>query len=384
MKGLILLYWGTVFLMYLSQTYYPVDTQLDGRQTGKRHFMLRRADIFVIVIIVWMTCFSFLRESYNDTTNYISDFSHFAEPLDQFLENNNLLKIGSNSLFQLYMSIVHSFTLNYHVFFFFPAFFNSISVIKFFKRYSANTAFTLLIFYSIGTYVMYIAAMKQSIAVGVLLLALPFAIDKKYVKFYILVFFAMLFHTHAFVFLAVPFFFGKPWGKVTWILLLAVLFSMATYDTTFGALMNTAISMGINIVDWELFDGHSINLIRVIVYWIPAVLALVFRRRLFLDSTRVENLFTNMAIGAAFIITIGLRQGANLFARMAAYYEISVGIALPWMIKKIFTKQSAQLVTVIAVVLYFVYFLYEFGVSKNFGADYSAISLWQFIQSLFS
>ena len=159
---------------------------------------------------------------------------------------------------------------------------------------------------------------------------------------------------------------------------------MATYDTTFGALMNTAISMGINIVDWELFDGHSINLIRVIVYWIPAVLALVFRRRLFLDSTRVENLFTNMAIGAAFIITIGLRQGANLFARMAAYYEISVGIALPWMIKKIFTKQSAQLVTVIAVVLYFVYFLYEFGVSKNFGADYSAISLWQFIQSLFS
>lgn len=26
MKGLILLYWGTVFLMYLSQTYYPVET----------------------------------------------------------------------------------------------------------------------------------------------------------------------------------------------------------------------------------------------------------------------------------------------------------------------------------------------------------------------
>lgn len=383
MKGLILLYWGTVFLMYLSQTYYPVETQLDGRQTGKRHFMLRRVDIFVIVIIVWMTCFSFLRESYNDTTNYISDFSHFAEPLDQFLENNNLLKIGSNSLFQLYMSIVHSFTSNYHVFFFFPAFFNSISVIKFFKRYSANTAFTLLIFYSIGTYVMYIAAMKQSIAVGVLLLALPYAIDKKYVKYYLLVFAAMLFHTHAFVFLAVPFFFGKPWGNVTWILLVAVIFSMATYDVTFGTLMNTALNMGINIVDWELFDGHSINPIRVIVYWIPAILALVFRERLFSDSTQSENLFANLSIGAAFMITIGLRQGANLFARMAAYYEIAVGITLPWMISKLFTKQSVQLVSVIAVGLYFLYFLYEFGVSKNFGADYSAITLWQFLRTLF-
>lgn len=72
-----------------------------------------------------------------------------------------------------------------------------------------------------------------------------------------------------------------------------------------------------------------------------------------------------MSIGAAFVITIGLRQGANLFARMAAYYEIAVGITLPWMINKLFTKQSAQLVSIAAIVLYFVYFLYEFGVSKT-------------------
>ena len=337
MKQLVLLYWGCVFLMYLSEVYHPVDVQIEGKQTGKYHFMRRRSDIFMIIVIVWMTCFSFLRTAYNDTGNYIYDFYNLTDPIDQYLSESNLLKVGDNPLFYLYQTIVHELTNDYHILFFFPAFFNSIAVVKFFKKYSTNTAFTLLVFYSIGTYVMYIAAMKQSIAVGILLIALPYAIDKKYVKFYILVFFAMLFHTHAFVFLAVPFFFGKPWGKVTWILLLAVLFSMATYDTTFGALMNTAISMGINIVDWELFDGHSINLIRVIVYWIPAVLALVFRRRLFFDSTRAENLFTNMAIGAAFIITIGLRQGANLFARMAAYYEISVGIALPWMIKKIFT-----------------------------------------------
>lgn len=148
--------------------------------------------------------------------------------------------------------------------------------------------------------------------------------------------------------------------------------------------MNTALSMGISIVDWELFDGHSINLIRVVVYWIPALLALFLRNRLFSDSTRTENLFANLSIGAAFVITIGLRQGANLFARMAAYYEIAVGITLPWMINKLFTKQSAQLVSIAAIVLYFVYFLYEFGVSKNFGTDYSAITLWQFLQSLFS
>ena len=65
MRQLILLYWGCVFLMYLSQVYYPTSAQLEGSQTGRRHFMLRKADIFMIIVIAWLTCFSFLRTSYN-------------------------------------------------------------------------------------------------------------------------------------------------------------------------------------------------------------------------------------------------------------------------------------------------------------------------------
>ena len=76
-------------------------------------------------------------------------------------------------------------------------------------------------------------------------------------------------------------------------------------------------------------------------------------------------------------------QAANLFARMTAYFEIATAIALPWMIKKLFTKRSAQFVMTCAAVLYFGYFLYEFGVSKDFEGDYVAITLWQFITSLF-
>ena len=90
-----------------------------------------------------------------------------------------------------------------------------------------------------------------------------------------------------------------------------------------------------------------------------------------------------MSIVSAFILTIGLVEGANLYARMAGYFEVATAVALPWMTKKLFTKQSAQLVTVCAAILYFGYFLYEFGVSKDFGSSYRAISLWQFITSLF-
>ena len=185
------------------------------------------------------------------------------------------------------------------------------------------------------------------------------------------------------MFAVLPFLFRKPWGIYTWVLLGASLFAIATYDMTLGAFMSFAQSIGLLVADIEVFDDHQVNILRVLVYWVPTLLALVFRRRLFQNSTRTENLFANMSILSAFILTIGLREGANLFARMAAYFEIATAVTLPWMIRKLFTKQSERLVIVFASILYFVYFLYEFAVSKGFGINYRAISLWQFITSLF-
>ena len=382
MKQLVLLYWGCVFLMYLSEVYHPVDVQIEGKQTGKYHFMRRRSDVFMVIVIAWMTCFSFLRTSYNDTATYIKFFRDSLS-VRQFLEEGGLLDWTGNPLSMLYRYFIHDLTDNYHIYFFFPAFLSSFAVIKLFKRYSVNPSFSLLIFFSIGTYVTYIAALKQCMAMFFLLLALPYALDKKYIKFYLLIFVAILFHTHAFMFAIVPFLTGKPWGKVTWILLGATLFAMATYDVTLGAFMEYAQSIGALVAEDEVFDDHQINILRVMVYWVPAVLALVFRQRLFHDSTKTENLFVNMSIASAFILTIGLVQGANLYARMAAYFEIATAVALPWIVKKLFTRQSAQFVTLMAAILYFGYFYFEFGITKDFAHDYAAISLWQFIVSLF-
>lgn len=382
MQQLILLYWGCVFLMYLSQVYYPTSAQLEGPQTGRRHFMLRKADIFMIIVIVWMTCFSFLRISYNDTWNYIFAWNN-SNGARAFLESGELLDLTGNPLSNLWRDISHDISDNYHIYFLLPALLSSFAVVKLFKKYSVNPAFSMLIFFSLGTYIVYVAALKQCFATFFLLLSIPYAEEKKYVRFYLLVAIAILFHTHAFMFLILPLLFGRPWGSITYLGLLATIFAMLTYDRTLGAFMEYAQSIGALVDEEEVFDGHQINLMRVAIYWVPPILAFVFRKRLFRESSRRENLFVNMSTVCAMILTIGTVQAANLFARMAAYFEIATAISLPWMIKKLFNKRSAQFITICAAVLYFGYFLYDFGVSKDFGNDYSAISLWQFITSLF-
>lgn len=383
MFQLTLLLWGTALLLSLSERTDSRHTGHELTQTGRHHFMLRRSDLFMALAIFWLTSFSFLRTSYNDTGAYIQSFQT-AERISEGIANGTFTDWTGNPLSMLYRSFMRELTENYHIYFFFPAFLSSFAVVKLLRRYCVNPAFGLVIFFSLGTYVMYIAALKQCLAMFFLLMALPYAIDRKYVRFYLLVLVAILFHTHAFMFAIVPFLMEKPWGKITWLLLGATLFAMATYDSTLGAFMEYAQSLGALVAEIEVFDDHQINALRVLVYWVPALLALIFRRRLFTDSTKEENLFVNMSIVSAFILTLGLVQAANLFARMAGYFEIATAIALPWMIKKLFTKQSAQLVTILAGILYFGYFLFEFTVSKDFGSDYAAITLWQFIQSLFS
>lgn len=379
MKSLILLYWGTIFLIYLSQVYDPVDHR---RLRGRKSYRYRRLDVFMIAVIMWLACFSFLRVSYNDTITYIKIF-HDAPSVAELVSNFRLKQLADDPLSQLYQSFVHDYTGNYHIYFLVPAVLNAFAVIRLFKRYSVNPAMSLLIFFSIGTYVLYMAALKQSFAVFFLLMSIPCAEKKQYGRFYLLVIIAALFHTYAFMFGIVPFLFGKPWNRLTWILLAVTLFAMVTYRYTFSAFINLAQSLGLSVSKEEVFDGHRINVLRVAVYWAPGVLALVFHRRLFRHSSGIENLFVNMSIVSAMIMSIGLAEGANLYARMAGYFEIAAAVAVPWMIQKLFNRQSARVLTVCAGALYFGYFLFEFAVSKNFGSSYQAISLWDFILSLF-
>ncbi len=381
MLKLITICLGTVFLMYLSGIYYPTEVQRTGHIS--RSAQKPRTDIFMAITIFWLTCFMFLRTWYNDTGNYIK-FWNQAPPVDQFISEGGLTDITGNPLSYLWEAFAHQYIPNYHVYFSLPAVLVCIASIRLIKRYSISPGFSVLIFFCIGTYVLYMAAMKQCFAMFFLLLSVPYAEERKYSKFFLLVFVAMLFHTHAFMFALAPLLFEKPWGKITWMGLLVVAFMMATYDVTLGAFMRFAQSLGILVADIEVFDNEQVHPLRVVVYWIPSILALLFRKHLFDDSSRIENLFVNLNTVCACILTVGLVQAANLFGRMAGYFEFAFAISLPWMLNKIFTKQSMPFVYLGVGGLYFGYFLYEFGISKGFGSPggYRAITLLQFFEEL--
>lgn len=331
MINLLLIFAAALLLAYCSDRRILVLPCANGRSI----------DLPLITMIVILSLFCGLRTTFNDTQTYINGFQN-AVTLAEFWESEPSL--WGNPLFYWLQSFFrHHVSDNYHLFFLTIAAFNITCFIKFIKRYSEHFVFSILLFFCLGLYVSNFAATKQTIAMAILTLAIPKLLEKKYVLFYLLVFFAMLFHTYAIMFAILPLFTERPWTFITYFTFFAVGVVLFTFESTITTFLQYAEELGKEISVTEVFETQSINVFRLAVYSVPPLLSFLFRRRLWLQMGRTENVMINMSILSFLVMSLGLASAANLFGRSAIYFELGTIVILPYIFSKLFTKQSAQL-----------------------------------------
>lgn len=361
--------------------YYTQTTTIGKYGVEKRQSPLNRFLFFMLVLTLALPIM--LRKFYNDTTSYIHSFQQ-AQTLVELLESGEL-HILKNPLFYVYESLVRTFTDNYMIFFLFPAFFVQYSYLRFIRKHSSNFVIGVGLYLLLGAYMFSIAAMKQTIAMAILLYAVDLLIQRKYTAFYALVFLAFLFHTYAIAFVILPLFTVKPWTGRAFLLLLAVYIVMQNFDSVLQSFLDFANESGKNVATEEVIGAAAINPIRVAVYAVTPLLAFFLRGYLFEDEKdREHNILVNMSIITVAIMSIGLISAANMFARMGQYFEFGIICSLPWMLKKAFDKQSARFVGAVAIVCFVGYFCYANLVQIYFDDHYGRHTVLEFIQSLFA
>ena len=350
--------------------------------TGKYQTSQNRFFFFMLVLTLALPIA--LRRSYNDTGAYINGFTQ-AQTLPELLSSGKLHILG-NPAFRVYEALIRSFTDNYTIFFLFPAFFVQYSYLRFIRRHSPGFLMGVAIYIFLGTFSFSIAAMKQTTAMAILLFAVDALIEKKHLRFYLLVFLAFLFHTYAISFLVLPLFTVKPWTPRTFLLIFAVFFFMQNFNSVIEGFLEFANESGKSISSEEIIGTAAINPIRVAVYAVVPLLALIFRRRLFnAESTDLEhNLLVNMSILTVAIMSIGLVNAANMFARMGQYFEFGLICSLPWILQKVFNRRSERLMVIITIACFFGYFCYANLIQIYFDDHFGRYTLIAFIQSLFS
>lgn len=335
---------------------------------------------YLILLIVLLALPIGLRVDYNDTGAYVHSFLN-APTLSEFFSDAENLDFRKNPLFELYTVILRGWTDNYHIYFMLPALFITGATVSFLRKISDQDTFTLNVYtyFTLGTYLFALAAMKQTIAMAILLYAILALRDKKYVRFVLLTVIAGLFHTYAFLLLMLPALTIRPWTWLTYLIVAITVAVMLTFKSSISSLLQYADAIGKGASSEEVFSGAGMNTFRVAVYGVVPVVSLLYQRRLLPQMEKKHYLLLHMSIVSFMLMLLASIDGANMFGRMARYFEIGTVCMFPWIIRHLYAYKPQRVALFFYVIAFFAFFAYGY---QDFSASYHGITLWQFLRGV--
>ena len=368
MTKLLIIFFIAFVLAYQSEknTRYAVEN-------GYTYSM--KNDRALLLLIAALVLFAGLRTAYNDTENYIRGFDN-APDLGELLSKPGMLDIFKNPLFHIYQGFLKSLGCSSQVLVFTTSLFTQTCFILFLKRYSSDFVFSVCIYFTLGTFCVTLAAIKQTLAMAVLTLAFKHIEQRKWVKFYLVVIIAALFHTYALLFVILPFFTAKTWRVTTYALIGGVVFVLLNFEGVITRFLDEANEAGKAIAEYEVFDGNGVNIVRVLVYLVPPLISFVFQKWLYRDSSPMENVLSHMTVISFCFMLLGTQSGANMFARMAHYFEVGTVCILPWLMQKTLVDSNYRSIRRIAMLCFFAFFVYANGISDKFDYMYQSVRLF--------
>lgn len=342
------------------------------------HHQGRSLSIFLMILL--MTLLLGLRTDYNDTGSYISGFVN-APTFSEFIKDPENLDLLQNPLFYGYTALFRQITDNYHIYFMVSALLVTVPTIVSLRKLTDRELFPMVVFtyFTLGTYLFALAAMKQTVAMAISCCAIVALLEKKYPKFFAFVIIAGLTHVYAFALLVLPLLVARPWTTRTYVILAITLFLMLTFEESITKILEEASELGKSVDSSQVFSGDGMNLFRVAVYGVVPVVSLLCRRRLEPQMGRKEYLFLHMSIISFMFMLLASIDGANIFGRMARYFEIGLVYMYPWMVHHLFSGKNRNVAKLAYVVCFFAFLFYGF---QNFSSTYRSITLIQFLRDL--
>lgn len=225
-------------------------------------------------------------------------------------------------------------------------------------------------FITMGGYLVVMNGMRQYLASAILFAAFPLIKKKKWYIYFPIVYLASTIHSSSYIMIPLYFLLDKKaWGVVTKFFLIMGIGLYLTYPITGPIIAQFLNETQYGHYSQELvsnFAGASI--IRTFVAAVPVLLSYNCK-----NIIRKREKYGNIVINGAilYLIFTLLANKYWIYARFNIYFSFFTIILLCYVIKYAFTKQSAKIVYISAIILYLIYYYYEMVISLNI--QYSSI-----------
>ncbi len=302
------------------------------------------------------------RYDFGDTLMYLYTFKNMPESLSQIGSYMaTVTKDKGFTLFSILIKVVfgHSNLIYLGII----ALIQIWCIVRVFRKYSPNYWISVFLFIVSTDYLSWMHnGMRQFLAVTLIFAGFDWLLQKKYVPLILLILLASTIHGSALIMLPIIFVVqGKAMNKKTVLTVLAMLLVVLMIDrfTPFlnELLADTQYNDMINNEIWAVDDGT--NPIRVLVYSVPALLAIVGYRYVRRANDPVMNICVNCSLITMGLYAIAAVSSGIYIGRLPIYTTLMGYISLPWLIDEMFVKKSAQFVKAMMVLMFLVFFYFQ-------------------------
>ena len=368
--------------IFTISTLFALISHLLSKYDREHDVYLRKEHFFYALMVISLIIFCGTRTYYNDTTVYTGDYEFEVD----LLTNGYLKKIdwtiGKNPGFFLMMSVLKTLGFSNQSFILFFSFVTLSISYWFFWKYTNDTLFC-----SILAFVLYytstMAAVKQTFATALCLLAVDRLITKKKFLFVILILAASLVHPYALLYLICPLLMFKPWSRKTWYLL--VFFGL--FGVSFRLLSERIVFFTTLMGEEYTVENltmHGMNPFRVAVRCVPIIISFFIRDRIkYSQEDYRDDLFVNLTMLSGEFSFVALFGTALLLGRISNYFMPFQILTIPWLIK-FFDKKYDWIIKLVAIIFYLAFFITECYISGNdvFDNEFTRMTFFEYLRSI--
>ena len=316
------------------------------------------AVLLTVPYVIWAA----YRQWFGDTEAYRRIFFEAPDKISQL--TSYLTENTKDQGFSVFMILFKSILGNSDIIFFMViAIIQMICIVYFFRKYSCNYWISFFLFVASTDYLSWMHnGMRQFIATVLILVATDLLIKKRYKTMVAVILFASTFHGSALIMLPIMFIIqGKAWNQKTVIFMvisMVVIVFIDRFTPLLGeALADTQYSDMMTNEIWTTDDGT--NILRVLVYSVPAILSLIGIPYLKKSSNRMIDICVNCSIVTMMIYLLASVTSGIYIGRLPIYTTLQGYVAVPWLIKNMFEKKSARMVNILMMGAYLVFFYFQ-------------------------
>ena len=355
MGHLLPLIWLTAAGLLLSKM--PMKHEYVCGQKKKNWYTFN-AVLLVLPLILWSAFRGYIGDTYVYKQTFINAPATIPAMLDSLTADTK--DPGFVVLTTLFKVLGVS---DYRVFFLIIAAFQMVAIALVFRKYSPSYWISIFLFVASTDYISWMFnGMRQFIATTMIFGAFELMVRRKHLAFTIVVLLAAQIHGSAIIMLPLAFLMQGPAMNKKTILMIAGTAVILPIIDRFMPFLNELLSdtqYSTTMTDeiWTVDDGT--HPIRVLVYSVPALLALVGRRYVRMENDPAMNLCVNASLITTAIYLVSMVTSGIYVGRLPIYTTLHGYIALPWLIDTMFDEDSARLMKFLMVCGFLAFFYYQ-------------------------